>query len=293
MRIVQVDGGLGNQMFQYSFFMVLKKKYSDVHLGLNVVKSDNRHQGYELDKIFKIKSRPSLLSAFVSIWVFYIQKIKTKLDKRTKNDFIFPDIRIVREASFSVYSDEYFDIKGGVLYYKGYWQSEKYFKSSFDIRQIFRFSEEECNANTKDLLNLIKTKEGTVSVHVRRGDYLSDNSIMMFGNICTIDYYKKALEIITSKISDPFFIFFSDDIKWVKEYLSFPNSVFADWNSGADSWQDMYLMSQCRHNVIANSSFSWWGAYLNENPDKLVIAPLKWHNKHAAPDICPEEWIRI
>lgn len=89
------------------------------------------------------------------------------------------------------------------------------------------------------------------------------------------------------------FFLFSDDPAWVKENISVENAVVVNWNQGADSWQDMYLMSLCRHHIIANSSFSWWGAWLNPREDKLVIAPYRWYNDRIAPDILPEGWIAL
>lgn len=297
MRIVQIDGGLGNQMFQYVFYQSLKRNYPRVYINLDVVKKSGQHQGYELNKIFQIKSQTNVLTEFVAKLIQGFQrsqsrdyKILTGLISRVLK---FLHIKFIYEESFSVYSEQYLNAKGFILYYKGYWQSELYFKDKTDVLNIFRFTSEMLNSQTRDFQNVIFSKQNTVSVHIRRGDYLAGDSVQMFGNICTMDYYRKAIDFIISKLEESVIIIFSDDIDWVKDNLSISNSVFVDWNTGHDSWQDMFLMSICKHNIIANSSFSWWGAYLNDNPDKIVVAPKKWHNLHSAPDICPKEWIRL
>ena len=116
MRIVQIDGGLGNQMFQFAFLSVLKKKYKNVKPGLHVVRSSRQHQGYELERIFCINTMPSVASTMVSLWVFYFHKLKNKIVKQVNNEVIFPRIRIVKEEAFSVYSDKYVSSKGAILY---------------------------------------------------------------------------------------------------------------------------------------------------------------------------------
>ena len=112
-------------------------------------------------------------------------------------------------------------------------------------------------------------------------------------SICTIEYYQKALTVICERVSQPSFFVFSNDIAWVKEHINIPNSIYVNFNSGSDSWQDMFLMSQCKHNIIANSSFSWWGAWLNRNTNKIVITPSRFINLEENSDIIPDTWIRI
>ena len=115
----------------------------------------------------------------------------------------------------------------------------------------------------------------------------------LYGGICTEMYYAKAITYICNKIDQPSFFVFSNEIDWVKNNVDIPNPTYIDFNNGADSWQDMFLMSQCKHNIIANSSFSWWGAWLNSGQEKLVIAPKKWFNNHEINDIVCESWIKI
>ena len=152
----------------------------------------------------------------------------------------------------------------------------------------------ELSEKNKNILEEIK-KRNSISIHIRRGDYVNDiNAKKILGDNCNLLYYQKAIEYIYSVITSPFFYIFSDEPEWVKNNFSFlENSLIIDWNKGKDSWQDMMLMSHCKHNIIANSSFSWWGAWLNNNNNKIVIAPKKWFNTFEAPYIVPNEWIRI
>lgn len=133
-----------------------------------------------------------------------------------------------------------------------------------------------------------------MSIHIRRGDYLTFSTI--YGGICTIEYYKKAVSYLCSALNNPVFVVFSDDMDWVRNNIYFPEEAkvhFVDFNRGKDSWQDMNLMSKCMHNIIANSTFSWWGAWLNENPEKIVICPDRLTQRGDSPDIFPEEWIKM
>ena len=133
----------------------------------------------------------------------------------------------------------------------------------------------------------------SVSLHIRRGDYLLPENRELFGGICTLDYYRRAIDYILDKVKNPFFFIFSNDIVWVKENMNISNSLFITWNSGKDSWQDMFLMSKCKHNIIANSTFSWWGAWLNKNPQKIVISPSRFFNVSNNSDIVPDTWTSI
>lgn len=130
----------------------------------------------------------------------------------------------------------------------------------------------------------------SVSLHVRRSDYIGS----YFAGICTLEYYAKTVEYMRKHIQKSIFFVFSDDIPWCKEHLNLADNVyFIDWNKGKDSYKDLILMSNCKHNIIANSSFSWWGARLNNNPTKIVIAPHKWHQNLDYKDIIPSDWIKI
>ena len=199
--------------------------------------------------------------------------------------------RLVDE-NFIYYPEVFQSISKNEIF-RGTWQSELYFKNStLQIRNIFEFNESLMNIQTKNLANKMH-QETSISIHIRRGDYLSSKYINGFSGICTLDYYKAAIEIINSRFIDGSFYIFTDDQEWVNENFQLENSLCVQHNTGSDSWQDMYLMSRCKHNIIANSSFSWWGAWLNNNPDKIVIAPKYWWNGLDNDDVVPKNWLRI
>ena len=182
-------------------------------------------------------------------------------------------------------------------YIEGYFQSEKYFVAIQNkIRQHFTFKTK-TNTQTKALALKIK-KQQPIAIHIRRGDYVKNKLINQTHGTCNIDYYKKALKLFDLKNHELYF--FSDDINWVKDNFDFINlkkATFIDWNIGQDSWQDMYLMSLCQNFIIANSSFSWWGAWLSTYKDKKIIAPKQWFNdeikNNQTKDLIPNNWIRI
>ena len=143
------------------------------------------------------------------------------------------------------------------------------------------------------MLKIIKSTENPISLHVRRTDILDPKN--PYGGICDIDYYKQAESLIKQKVGIPSFFVFSDDIAWCKNNLNFINPIYFVSNPKIPDYEELILMSSCKHNVIANSSFSWWAAWLNRNPEKIIIAPKKWikRNEKIHKDTVPSEWIRI
>ena len=176
----------------------------------------------------------------------------------------------------------------------GYFQSETFFKKyRRDIVRLFTFHGDLSDQN-KNLMKAIKS-QNAVSVHIRRTDYINSNYYIL-----TIGYYKRAMKYIAKHVKNPHFYIFSDDINWVENNMEFAyKHTFVKTNRGRDSYIDMWLMSLCKHNIIANSSFSWWGAYLNQNPSKIVIAPDVWgfstedfeKTQQTVNEIVPKEWI--
>jgi hypothetical protein len=181
-------------------------------------------------------------------------------------------------------------------YLLGYWQSPRYFEVIEDeIRSEFRFKRP-LSAIGQMIANKI-TATQSVSLHVRRGDYLASRASSVHGT-CTVDYYKRSLDQLSSRVGSLEVFVFSDDIQWAKQNLCFPYSMnFVQHTTMKTADEDMHLMSLCCHNIIANSTFSWWGAWLNTNPGKTVIAPLKWFvdkklNAMTA-DLIPSTWERL
>jgi len=259
MIISKIQGGLGNQMFQYAYGKHLFYKYGEeFRLDTRFYNIDLKpKREFLLDKFPNIFSNTDMNLQLIGPCYSII------------DDFIF------RELPNPVGSNYYLD---------GYWQSEKYFKESSDlIREDFKPSEELLNK----LLLTPFIDTNTISLHVRRTDYITSNG---YHPVQSIEYYQKAIETIGGY--DYIFVF-SDDIQWCKDNLIFENIVFIEGNTNIE---DLYLMSLCKNNIIANSSFSWWGAWLNNNPDKKVIAPKRWFGDSAKlneSDIIPDNWIRI
>ena len=270
-NIVKVMGGLGNQMFQYAYYRALEECGHNVVINNDPIVGEVRK--FELEKVFS------------NIKITYDEKNKYE---SYKNSLSFHGF--YQEPGHSIYSEEAFKKKD--CSFLGYWQSEKYFKSiERFIREEFVFSPEE--RALVELATQIQTEENSVSIHVRRGDYLDFSD--MYCGICTLDYYAKAIDVVKMKVDRPKFYVFSDDMEWTKANLSIPNAVYIN-SSMFDSyqnWYDMYLMSCCHHNIIANSSFSWWGAWLNSNQEKIVVSPSKWLNGEETRDIWCDSWVRI
>ena len=134
-------------------------------------------------------------------------------------------------------------------------------------------------------------EDNSVAVHIRLGDYIQIREL--YGNICTEEYYRKAIQYIAGRIENPVFYVFSDEPERVGDLLSDYQCCVIEENRGTDSYKDMYLMSKCRHHIIANSTFSWWGAWLDDKPDKIVVTPSKWNHLCRTHDICCEGWIMM
>lgn len=284
MIIIKIIGGLGNQMFQYSFYKSLQSKGINVYADLSDFEDYPLHNGYELKRIFNLSVKTpnnfilNLFKPNQRNWIF--RKLKRILN--LKKTYRIEENELRFDASFLSNSNHY---------YAGYWQNEGYFqKIAGQIRQNFKFPEIEGIENHAVMLQIKETE--SVALHVRRGDYLKDP---LLGNICNLEYYEQAILNINSKIKDAQFFVFSDDIAWCRQNLKLKNATYIDWNKGINSYIDMQLMSNCKHNIIANSSFSWWGAWLNNNNDKMIIAPKKWVNNLGSndTDICPKNWIKI
>lgn len=292
MIISNIIGGLGNQMFQYAIGKSLAYKLGDtLKVDLTDFTKYNLHQGFELNKVFNcnIKVASNLEISKILTWqkYFFIRKIFSKsLFKNLRNK------GFVVEPYYH-YWQEINNLKGN-LYLMGYWQSEKYFIKIKDIiRKDFIFKNLLSDKNKKVAHNI--SQVNSVSLHVRRGDYITNKKNYFIGT-CDLHYYQKAIEFIKHKITNPFFFVFSDDISWAKKNLPTDLKIFfVDHNNYENSYYDMQLMSLCKHNIIANSTFSWWGAWLNSYFNKVVIAPKKWFadSTYNVEDLIPENWLRI
>lgn len=275
MIIVCLNGGLGNQLFQYALGRHLSI-INNTELFLDVsMYNILRPYKFELD-------RYNIIGKIIKC-----KRLSTLND--TKSYPLFSDIKIIKERGFEY--NEGLLKKGGDIYLKGYWQSEKYFNNireiiltDISLKPEIEKLAQECNIQ----------RNKSVGVHIRRGDYTKKKSLTIHGLI-EVSYYKEAVNIINKKIGKCTYYIFSDDIRWVKKYMNiFPDAIFIV-NKNRIPAVDLWLMSVCEHNIIANSTFSWWGAWLNKNPDKIVICPSKWFTdeKINIADLIPNKWIKI
>lgn len=285
MKVVKILGGIGNQMFQYAFLLSLKERCEDTFLvDTSIFDIWNIHNGYELKRVFNIKEKEATVEEIKEVaWYSKNYKVRRALS------LYFPKKTMCVEKTPYKYYPHFLDTEGDA-YYDGYWQYHKYFDPvREEVLSAFQFVSDDDERNN----NLIAQMNNTnfVSIHVRRGDYLESKE---YKGICGIDYYKKAIALIRSNITNPTYLIFSNDIEWCRNNITplLENSpvTFVDWNVGTSSFRDMELMSKCRANIIANSSFSWWAAYLNLNEAKLVVSPKKWTNRKMEFNVQPDDW---
>ena len=295
MRVVNIIGGLGNQMFQYAFAVAIQKRFPEEevlidtqhfnYLYFNRYKSCNLHNGYELGKIFpkaniKVASRKQLSEVTWYLPNYFFSRVVRRFFSPKDSEFIEPHNYIFYPEVFN---------KKESCYYEGYWQSAKFYKDCInELHAAFSFPlPNEYNFRMKELIQ----NSSSVGIHVRRGDYLLDPE---YKGLCEDDSYQRALKEVGAE-GKHFFIF-SNDIGWCKEHIvSLLNGApvtFIEGNRGRDSAWDMFLMSQCDELIIANSSFSWWGAFLNKKATK-VVAPKRWINRDYEADVYLDNWIKV
>lgn len=283
-RVVKFSGGLGNQLFEYCFYLFLKNKYprDRVYWDSDAYLSYTLHYGFEMPAIFPAtgcEAYPFIKKIIAS------EKLRKHLVKR------------IYEKQASTFDPDIRSSSRLIKYYEGYWQTEKYFLPLAEqVREKLTFREDRIKSENKAIAAEMK-KENSISLHLRLGDYQNNpEARKVHGDICTQTYYRNAIEKMRQLFPEGFHLYlFSDEPERLSEIIPTEGLKITTItnNRGTDSWQDMYLMSSCSHHIIANSSFSWWGAWLNPNPDKVVITPSKWFNTMPAPDMVPENWIRL
>lgn len=292
MIIVRLKGGMGNQLFQYALgralsvdwkmpFKIDKSFYKTYTLhdyvlaNFNLVENIVTTQDLSLAKKF---NRGNLFSELF-VWLEERKPITTRYFIREHDLSFNPNIAMIKN---NVYLD-------------GFWQSEKYFEN---IKQIIQkeFSPRiKLDKKNNDLKKIIQSKK-SVSIHIRRGNYVTDKETLKKHGVCSKEYYFDAINLLSSKIGNFHIFVFSDDNQWARRNISFGYpTTFIDFNGRAKDYADLTLMSMCQHNIIANSTFSWWGGWLNTNPNKIVIAPKKWFRDLSmnTNDLLPNGWIKI
>lgn len=284
--IVRFDGGLGNQMFEWAFAKAIEKS-TGIKTLMDMSFFKKRYaRPYELG-IFNLDVK-KVEGFWSNLKIDLMWRFRRKLrGKRFLSTYIY------EEPHFE-FDPEVFNVKPDT-YIHGFFQSEKYFTNiEQELRDDFKFKPTPDEANQAFIDKINSTN--SVSLHIRRGDYVQKKRYQQKYATCSLDYYKRGVEYIGGKCENPILFIFSDDPVWVKENLNLPyECVFVDNNCGSKSYEDLRLMSLCKHNIIANSSFSWWGAWLNNNKEKIVIAPKKWFNdeKVVQTDVIPSNWIKL
>lgn len=282
MNILHMWGGVGNQLFIYALY----QKYlsmgimSCIDIDTEYYRANNnKNLIYQLDKL---GLEPAVYNQHEELYKYLTDRSAMGRIKRLLMNSVY------NESEFGVYNPLVLKLRD--KYISGYFQTDLYFRDiaekiksdihfdNIDDYEILKF---------KNKMHLIES----VSIHVRLTDYLKHPDV--YGHICTPDYYMRAIDLIKEKVSNPVFFLFSDDVDGAQNLFKDVKMYPIDINHGEKSYLDMYLMSQCKYHIVANSSFSWWGAWLGQNSDKIVIAPKIWANNAEMPDVCPKEWIRL
>ncbi len=264
MKIIKIKGGLGNQLFQYAYGRKLQIK-------------DNKKIVFDtsfFEKKIKDTSRPFLLDKFnINLDTFKnIKRNKIQLFLNKLKDTLF--LRIIKDYNF--------------------YQNEKYFIEIKDVILKEFILKNELSIGAKEVENTIKQTQNSTSIHIRRGDYITNNKYNKHHGVCDLNYYKKAIDYIKQNTQSHLFFIFSDDIDWVKNNLNIDNVIYVS-NIKIKDYEELYLMSLCKNNIIANSTFSWWAAYLNKNQNKIVILPKQWTTNKSSKqlDISVKNWVEL
>ncbi len=290
MIVTELIGGLGNQMFQYALGRALAIKYGTA-LKLDVSSFERQAlRRYALDELM---IEATVLTETERRRLALGDGLSARIRRMAAAAFGIQPVSIVRERSFSF--DATVLNAPSHSYLQGYWQSWKYFHAiDRQLREEFTSRNKLVgeNAATAARINTCTA----VSVHVRRGDYVQDPHTARYHGVCGPDYYAAAERLLRERVGDIDLFVFSDDPSWAEANLRFSsNSVVVRHNPPDRDYEDLRLMTLCRHHIIANSTFSWWGAWLCQNPGKIVIAPKKWfaEAKLDTSDLIPEGWIRL
>jgi len=286
MIVINLKGGIGNQMFQYALGRKLALKNND-ELKLETAGLARANEVGDIYRPFSLEAfniDKNIASAEE------VQKLKYPYGIFSKGWRYF-SFKVLRRK-YTLFDPAVLKWKGD-LFLDGYWQSPRYFE---DIRDtlLTEFSLHSPLSPTVEKYRKQIEAGTSVSVHIRREDYVKNPRVLQEFGICEASYYNKAIEHIGSTVNNPNFFVFSDDIEWVKENLPLPTSTVFVQDKNLRDVEELSLMSMCQHNIIANSSFSWWGAWLNKNNDKIVTAPTPWFNNGSYDkDLIPKTWIQI
>lgn len=287
MIIIKLSGGLGNQLFQYALgrhLAVLNQAVLKLDTSLLDTSHSWTYRTYALESfnIQAVKATQQEINQLAGKWGGWLHRFRKFFQLKSSIYF--------KEPHFHFYLPV-LSLQDGV-YLDGCWQSEKYFAAVAglireDLTLIVPFS------NYLETLKNSILQCTSVSVHIRRGDYTTSSKANRYLKPCEADYYQKAIDYLAKRIVNPVLFVFSDDVKWAKTNLKFDFPT--QYIEGNSAPEDLLLMASCQHQIIANSTFSWWGAWLNGHPNKIIIAPQKWFSteRFDTKDLLPESWIRL
>ncbi len=297
MIIVKLAGGLGNQMFQYaaarrlSFVHQTELKLDHSSLGKNPRSVTPREFELRHLNIAASTATPEEVARFLGSDYGGINGALTRLCR--KIGLVKPNPHLFLEKHF--HFDRALLDAPDDTYLDGYWQSEKYFDGIEDLLRRELTVRYPLSGKNRELAEHIK-QAASVSIHVRRGDYYANPMIGRYHGVCGLDYYRKSIAVIRTIVSEPHFFIFSDEPEWAESNLKMPHpATIVKHNGPRKGHEDLRLMSLCRNNIIANSSFSWWGAWLNDNREKIVLAPEKWFHvgNIKTMDLVPDSWMKV
>jgi hypothetical protein len=290
MKIVNIIGGLGNQMFQCALAIALNSRYPEepILIDLHTFNGYKLHYGFEVERIFPLRLSHATYKEVARVAYPYPCYNAWRIGRR-----LLPKRKhMAVEGLYNKFEPEFLE-SSNYQYFDGYWQTEDYF---VDVRDVIleKFTFPKMDERNFAIASQLRANN-SVGVHVRRGDYIKDP---LFKGLCQLDYYQAAIRYLEKTVSPKVYCFFSDDIIWCKEHLTplirkDKKIIFSSGNTGPNSFRDMQLMSLCHHNIIANSSFSWWGAWLNQHPDKIVVLPQHWMNRDGFNTPKCKGWIAI
>ena len=296
MIIAEITAGLGNQLFQYANAKrIAIAKKQNLKLDLKFYETWKNPDYFRLDKFntnYTIANNDEI--NFFKRVIFSQHRIDIRILIKILNRKLFKNNKYHIDCKTYKYDKKKLN-KRKNLYLSGYWGNEKYFKNIETIIRNEFTLKSGLNLENQKIQNKIRNSN-SISLHIRRGDYVNNP---FFAEI-PLDYYRKAIDYIESFFPNSIYFIFSDDLNWARHNIKIDNEInFVDANNAKTDYMDLILMSHCKHNIIANSTFSWWGAWLNENPDKIVIAPAKWYEDKKAQRwyekgfLVPPEWIKV
>ena len=314
MVIIQLAGGLGNQMFQYALYLQFQNLHKEVKIDdvAGFVEDEKRDPSLSAFGITYQKADPKEIEEMLDASLLFWHRVRRKLFGRKRKSYFEADKRFKPEIF--TWDD---------IYLEGYWQTEKYFEAVADqVRAAFDVDRLLMVQQAEDMAKAGRTKQQTkvqtylrqitqtqsVSLHIRRGDYLTPENQALFGGICTEASYKEAVRLMREQYPGCRFFLFTNDKEWAKERFTDDKGgrttetaladgepadvIVVDLPEGSDH-EEFALMSKCKHHILANSSFSWWASYLNQNPGKTVLAPPKWLNGWDCQDFYREDMRKV